>query len=149
MSAPRTRGGEKYSNTQLKPGGELPEYASRYGAKGLAWFKAEAGEGGKFFITLANVGVSGTTAVSATLTSSTSSITMLQPNTIAYPNIAANAMAVNATPFLFTVASNLVKEHALIERRRSSRSIEMTDPLVAEKLVDEPDYGADTDTVAL
>jgi RNA polymerase sigma-70 factor (ECF subfamily) len=55
----------------------------------------------------------------------------------------------NVEAYLFTVASNLVKEHALIERRRSSRSIEMTDPLVAEKLVDEPDYGADTDTVAL
>lgn len=40
-------GGEKYSNTQLKPGGELPEYAARYGAKGLAWFRAEAGEGGR------------------------------------------------------------------------------------------------------
>lgn len=40
-------GAERYSNTQLKPGGELPEYAARYGAKGLAWFRAEAGEGGK------------------------------------------------------------------------------------------------------
>jgi aspartyl-tRNA synthetase len=39
-------GAEKYSNTQLKPGGELPEYAARYGAKGLAWFRAEAAEGG-------------------------------------------------------------------------------------------------------
>ena len=33
-------GGEKYSNTQLKPGGELPAYAARHGAKGLAWFRA-------------------------------------------------------------------------------------------------------------
>jgi len=32
-------GGEKYSNTQLKPGGELPAYAARHGAKGLAWFR--------------------------------------------------------------------------------------------------------------
>ncbi len=45
-------GGEKYSNTQLKPGGELPEHASRFGAKGLAWFKAESGEGSK--LTLAS-----------------------------------------------------------------------------------------------
>ena len=32
-------GGEKYSNTQLKPGGELPSYAEVHGAKGLAWFR--------------------------------------------------------------------------------------------------------------
>ncbi len=38
-------GADKYSNTQLKPGGELPELAGRYGAKGLAWFRAESGEG--------------------------------------------------------------------------------------------------------
>ncbi|MBN1515124.1 aspartate--tRNA ligase [Candidatus Sumerlaeota bacterium] len=37
-----TGGAEKYSNTQLKPGGELPEYAAIYGAKGLAWFKVGA-----------------------------------------------------------------------------------------------------------
>ncbi len=39
-------GGERYSNTQLKPGGELPAYAARHGAKGLAWFRVVAGEGG-------------------------------------------------------------------------------------------------------
>ncbi len=32
----------KFSNTDLKPGGKLAEYVSRYGAKGLAWFKVEA-----------------------------------------------------------------------------------------------------------
>lgn len=39
-------GSVKYSNTQLKPGGELPDHAARYGAKGLAWFRVEE-EGGK------------------------------------------------------------------------------------------------------
>lgn len=48
-------GGEKYSNTQLKPGGELPEYAARYGAKGLAWFRAEAGEGGSGLVLNSNI----------------------------------------------------------------------------------------------
>ena len=38
-------GGEKYSNTQLKPGGELPSYAERHGAKGLAWFRVVEKEG--------------------------------------------------------------------------------------------------------
>jgi aspartyl-tRNA synthetase len=38
-------GGAKYSNTQLKPGGELPAYASRHGAKGLAWFRVAEQEG--------------------------------------------------------------------------------------------------------
>ena len=37
--------GSQYSNTQLKPGGELPEVAARYGAKGLAWFRAEEDPG--------------------------------------------------------------------------------------------------------
>jgi RNA polymerase sigma-70 factor (ECF subfamily) len=55
----------------------------------------------------------------------------------------------NVEAYLFTVASNLLKEHALIERRRWSRSIEMTDPLVAEKLIDDPDYAADNDTATL
>jgi len=32
---------DKLSNTDLKPGGKLAEFASRYGAKGLAWFKVE------------------------------------------------------------------------------------------------------------
>ncbi len=38
-------GGAKYSNTQLKPGGELPSYAARHGAKGLAWFRVAEKEG--------------------------------------------------------------------------------------------------------
>jgi aspartyl-tRNA synthetase len=38
-------GGDKYSTTQLKPGGELPAFAAVYGAKGLAWFRAVAKDG--------------------------------------------------------------------------------------------------------
>jgi aspartyl-tRNA synthetase len=34
----------QFSNTQLKPGGELPKVAETYKAKGLAWMKAEAGK---------------------------------------------------------------------------------------------------------
>ncbi|VTT98402.1 aspartyl-trna synthetase : Aspartate--tRNA ligase OS=Brevibacillus borstelensis AK1 GN=aspS PE=3 SV=1: tRNA_anti-codon: tRNA-synt_2: GAD [Gemmataceae bacterium] len=33
-----------FSNTQLKPGGELPKVAETYKAKGLAWMKAEGGK---------------------------------------------------------------------------------------------------------
>ncbi|WP_439621413.1 aspartate--tRNA ligase [Gemmata sp.] len=33
-----------FSNTQLKPGGELPKVAETYKAKGLAWMKAESGK---------------------------------------------------------------------------------------------------------
>ena len=36
------KGAEKFSNTDLKPGGKLSEFVSRYGAKGLAWMKVEA-----------------------------------------------------------------------------------------------------------
>ncbi len=32
---------DKFSNTQLKPGGELPKIAETYKAKGLAWMKAD------------------------------------------------------------------------------------------------------------
>lgn len=32
---------EKFSNAQLKPGGELPKFVEQYKAKGLAWMKAE------------------------------------------------------------------------------------------------------------
>jgi aspartyl-tRNA synthetase len=33
---------DKFSNTDLKPGGKLSEVVTRYGAKGLAWMKVEA-----------------------------------------------------------------------------------------------------------
>ncbi len=32
---------DKFSNTELKPGGKLTEYLTTYGAKGLAWMKME------------------------------------------------------------------------------------------------------------
>jgi aspartyl-tRNA synthetase len=35
---------DRFSNTELKPGGKLPEYVAQYGAKGLAWFKVEKGK---------------------------------------------------------------------------------------------------------
>ncbi|MCX7016540.1 MAG: aspartate--tRNA ligase, partial [Candidatus Sumerlaeota bacterium] len=38
-------GADKYSNTQLKPDGDLNRFVQRYGAKGLAWFRCV--EGGK------------------------------------------------------------------------------------------------------
>jgi len=40
LKAPKAA--EKFSNTDLKPGGKLSEFVSRYGAKGLAWMKVEA-----------------------------------------------------------------------------------------------------------
>ncbi|GAB4324397.1 MAG: aspartate--tRNA ligase [Candidatus Sumerlaeia bacterium] len=39
-------GGPRFSNTQLKPGGELPAFAARHGAKGLAWFRVQPPAGG-------------------------------------------------------------------------------------------------------
>src|SRR5262249_32551461 len=33
---------DRFSNTDLKPGGKLSEFVGRYGAKGLAWMKVEA-----------------------------------------------------------------------------------------------------------
>lgn len=35
---------DKFSNTELKPGGKLSEFLSAYGAKGLAWLKVEGGK---------------------------------------------------------------------------------------------------------
>ena len=66
----------------------------------------EAGEGARLIIPLANYGGATATAVSATLTSSTPGITITQPGTRAYPNIAVSSSAPGASPFLFTVASN-------------------------------------------
>ncbi len=37
-------GAAKFSNTALKPGGELPKVAETYKAKGLAWMKLEGGK---------------------------------------------------------------------------------------------------------
>lgn len=35
---------DKFSNTELKPGGKFTEFLSAYGAKGLAWLKVEGGK---------------------------------------------------------------------------------------------------------
>jgi aspartyl-tRNA synthetase len=35
---------DKFSNTELKPGGKLAQFLSDYGAKGLAWLKVEGGK---------------------------------------------------------------------------------------------------------
>jgi RNA polymerase sigma factor (sigma-70 family) len=51
----------------------------------------------------------------------------------------------NVEAYLFTVASNLVKEHAHIERRRLLRNVEITDPVVTAQLVEEPDFDTATD----
>ncbi len=55
----------------------------------------------------------------------------------------------NVEAYLFTVASNLVKEHALIERRRGARSTDLTDPQLAAELVEEPAYDEESDRLAL
>jgi RNA polymerase sigma factor (sigma-70 family) len=55
----------------------------------------------------------------------------------------------NVEAYLFTVASNLVKEHALIERRRDLRNTELTDPSAVAKLIEEPAYDEESDRLAL
>ncbi len=65
----------------------------------------EAGEGATLVIPLGNYGGASATAVSATLTSSTSGITITQPSATAYPNLAPSVTANGAAPFRFTVAS--------------------------------------------
>src|SRR4051812_34411030 len=65
----------------------------------------EAGEGVRLIISLTNYGGVPATGVSATLTSSTPGITVTQPATRTYPDVAISASA-SAIPFLFTVASD-------------------------------------------
>ncbi len=68
----------------------------------------EAGEGGLLTIQLKNTsGTVDATGISAALTTSTPGVTITQPGTSAYPDLAAGAgVATNATPFTFTVASD-------------------------------------------
>jgi hypothetical protein len=66
----------------------------------------EAGEGAGLAISLSNRGVDVARAVSATLTSRTIGITIVQPSTTAYGDIAVSATAVNTVPLTFTVASD-------------------------------------------
>jgi hypothetical protein len=65
----------------------------------------EAGEGVRLVIPLANYGGAPAIAVSATLTSSTPGITITQPATRTYPDLAISASG-SATPYLFTAASD-------------------------------------------
>src|SRR3954470_9572071 len=65
----------------------------------------EAGEGGRLIIPLANYGGAPATAISATLTSTTPGITITQPATRTYADLAVGASA-SAAPYLFTVASD-------------------------------------------
>ncbi len=68
----------------------------------------EAGEGASLVIQLKNTsGVVDATAITATLTSSTTGITITQPNTSAYANLTAGSgVGNNLSPFTFTVPSN-------------------------------------------
>ena len=68
----------------------------------------EAGEGAVLSIQLKNTaGVVDATAISAALTTSTPGVTITQPGTSAYPDLAAGSgIATNTVPFTFTVASD-------------------------------------------
>ena len=66
----------------------------------------EAGEGARLTIPLTNHGVAAARAVSATLTSRTIGITITQPSVSMYPDIDVSATSVNATPMVFTIASD-------------------------------------------
>jgi Subtilase family len=69
----------------------------------------EAGEGGKLTIQLTNaIGVQAASNITATLTSSTTGVTITQPATSSYANIGiASVGGNNLSPFTFTLASNL------------------------------------------
>jgi hypothetical protein len=64
------------------------------------------GEGAQLMVTLNNNGVQNAANITATLTTSTPGVTITQPATSAYPNIAVGGNAINITPFRFTLASN-------------------------------------------
>ena len=67
----------------------------------------DAGEGAKLIVELKNTGVVNATAINSTLTTSTPGVTVTQPGTSAYPDLAAlSGMGNNITPFTFTLASN-------------------------------------------
>ncbi len=66
----------------------------------------EAGEGARLTLTLKNYGVVPATDIVSGLTTSTAGITITQPSTRPYPNLAVMASASNAEPLLFTIAAN-------------------------------------------
>jgi hypothetical protein len=66
----------------------------------------EAGEGARLTIPLTNHGIAAARAVSATLTSRTTGVTITQPSSSAYPDIDVSATAANTTAMAFTIASD-------------------------------------------
>ena len=60
----------------------------------------EAGEGGRLIIPLANYGGASATAISATLTSTTAGITITQPATRTYPDLAVSGVGERAAVLL-------------------------------------------------
>jgi HYR domain/Subtilase family len=68
----------------------------------------DAGDGASLLIQLRNTGVAPATAISATLSSSDAGVIIAQPNTSAYPDLAAQGgSGTNLSPLRFTVAGNV------------------------------------------
>src|SRR5205085_161223 len=68
----------------------------------------DAGDGGSLLIQLRNTGVANATAISTTLTSPDAGVIITQPNTSAYPDLAAQGgTGTNLSPLRFTVAGNV------------------------------------------
>ncbi len=68
----------------------------------------DPGEIGNLTVQLNNTGLASATAISATLTTSTTGVTVLQPDTKSYPDIPASGNATNASPFRFRLANNFM-----------------------------------------
>lgn len=68
----------------------------------------DSGDGATLAIQLKNTGAANATAISATLTSTTPGIVITQPNSRAYPDLAAlTGMGTSAEPFRFSVAGSV------------------------------------------
>ena len=65
-----------------------------------------AGEGARLTVPLTNGLSTPATGISAVLTTSTAGVTVTLPGTSTYPDLAPGASGSNATPFLFTLASD-------------------------------------------
>lgn len=78
-------------------------------APGNANGRLEAGEGVTLNVTLNNIGPSGATTISGTLTTTTPGVFISNPNSRAYPNIAAlTGNGTNVTPWRFTLGDSFV-----------------------------------------
>jgi hypothetical protein len=64
----------------------------------------DPGENGTLNVQLSNVGLADATNVSATLTTTTTGVTIITPTPRSYGTIAQNASATNATPFAFALS---------------------------------------------